>query len=200
MRRFIGAVMMTVIAFGLGNSARADDAKAVLDKAIKALGGEEKLNSLKAATWKTKGKITFNGSDNPFSTQTTIQGLDHFRQEFEGDFGGNQIKGATVVNGDKGWRRFNENNMDLDKEALANEKRSVYLLWVPVTILTLKEKGFKVEAAPDEKVGDKPAAVLKITGPDGKDFKTYFDKESGLPVKQVAKVLDFMGQEFTQET
>jgi hypothetical protein len=69
-----------------------------------------------------------------------------------------------------------------------------------VAIHPLKGKGFKVEAAGTEKVGDKPAAVLKVTGPDGKDFKIYFDQESGLPVKQVAKVIGFMGEEFTQET
>jgi hypothetical protein len=28
----------------------------------------------------------------------------------------------------------------------------------------------------------------------------FFDKESGLPVKSVAKVRGFMGEEFTQET
>jgi hypothetical protein len=65
--------------------------------------------------------------------------------------------------------------------------------------LPLKTKDFKVEAVGEEKVGDKPAEVLKVTGPDGKDFKLYFDKESGLPVKEVAKVIGFMGEEFTQE-
>ena len=58
----------------------------------------------------------------------------------------------------------------------------------------------RYEAAGEEKVGDKPAAILKITGPDGKDFTLYFDKESGLPVKQVARVVGFQGQEHNQET
>ena len=39
-----------------------------------------------------------------------------------------------------------------------------------------------------------------MTGPDGKDFTLYFDKESGLPVKLVAKVVGFRGDEYTQET
>ena len=42
--------------------------------------------------------------------------------------------------------------------------------------------------------------ILKITGPDGKDFTLSFDKESGLPVKLVAKVLGFQGHENTAET
>jgi hypothetical protein len=33
-----------------------------------------------------------------------------------------------------------------------------------------------------------------------KDFKLYFSKETGLPVKLVATVPDFQGNDFTQET
>ena len=71
---------------------------------------------------------------------------------------------------------------------------------VPGLLVHLKGKGFKIEAAGEEKVGDKPAAVVKVTGPDSKDFKLFFDKESGLPVKLVATVVGFDGNEFTQET
>ena len=47
---------------------------------------------------------------------------------------------------------------------------------------------------------DRPAAGIKVTGPDGKDFTLYFDKDSGLPVKLVAKVVGFDNEEFSQET
>ncbi len=202
MTRFIGAVHVAVLACAFGGPARADDkdARAILDKAIKALGGEEKLAAVKAATWKTKATISFGGNDSNITAQTTLQGLDHLRSEFEGDFGGNAVKGVTVLAGDKGWRKFGDMNMEMDKDAVANEKRSVYLQWIPVTLVPLKGKDFKLEAAGEEKVGGKPAVGIKVTAPDGKDFKLYFDKESGLPVKQVAKVMGFMGDEFTQET
>ncbi len=62
---------------------------------------------VKAVIWKSKGKIMFGGSDNSFTAVSTVQGFDHFRGEFEGDFGGNTIKGVTVINGDKG-RESNE--------------------------------------------------------------------------------------------
>ena len=201
MTRLIGAALALTLVCGPGFVRAADkDTDAVLERAIKALGGADNLAKAKNATWKTKGTISIMGTDNQFTTHVTVQGLDHFRQEFEGDFGGNKITGATVVAGDKGWRKFADNVMEMDKDALANEKRAVYLNVVPVTILPLKDKGFKVEAAGAEKVADKPAAVLKVTGPDGKDFKLSFDKESGLPVKLVARVVGFGGEEYTQET
>jgi hypothetical protein len=203
MKRLLGCVMLTALVSGLAGPARGADDKevqAVLDKAIKALGGAEKLGAAKAYTWKGKGKISFGGNDNEFTASATVQGLDHIRSEFEGDFMGNKVQGATVLAGDKGWRKFGDMGSAMDKDGVANEKRTVYLQVIPVTILPLKDKGFKVEAAGTEKVGDKPAVVLKVTGPDGKDFKLFFDKEGGLPVKLVAKVIGFMGEEFTQET
>jgi len=75
-----------------------------------------------------------------------------------------------------------------------------YLQLIAVTLVPLKGKGFKVEAAGEEKINDKPAVILKVTGPDGKDFKLYFDKEGGQPVKMVATVKGFQGEDFVQET
>ena len=178
--------------------ARADDkdAKAILDKAISALGGAEKLGKVTAFSWKSKGTITFNGNENEFTGQVTIKGLDQYRREF----GNDQFSAVVVVDGNKGWRKFGDNASELEGDALANEKRTVYLNVIPITLVPLNGNGFKVEAAGEEKVADKPAVVLKVTGPDGKDFKLYFDKESGLPVKLVAKVLSFQGDEYTSET
>ncbi len=70
-----------------------------------------------------------------------------------------------------------------------------------MTLVALKGKAFKVETADEVKVDDKPAAGIKVTGPDKKDFTLYFDKESGLPVKLVATVAGFgNGEDFSQET
>jgi hypothetical protein len=202
MKWFLRAALAIIFVSATASLARADenDPSVVLDKAIKALGGDEKLKKVDAITWKSKAAITFNGDTNQFTSHATLQGLDHYRSEFEGEFGGNPFKGVTVVNGDKGWRKFGDNKMELDGDALANEKRQVYLQAIPSLLVPLKGKGFKLELAGEEKVGDKPAAGIKVTGPDGKDFTLYFDKESGLPVKLVAKVVGFGGDEFTQET
>jgi hypothetical protein len=175
------------------------DPSAVLDKAIKALGGE-KLDKVDAISWKSKVAITFNDNTNEFTSHSTLQGLDHYRSEMDGEFGGNPFKGVTVYSGDKGWRKFGENKMDLEGEALANQKRQIYLQVIPALPTLLKGKGFKLAVAAEEKVDGKPADGIKVTAPDGKDFTLYFDKETGLPAKLVAKVSGFQGDEFTMET
>jgi hypothetical protein len=201
MTRILGAVSLSLLAVGVCSVGQAGDgAQAILDKAIKAMGGADKLGAVKAVTWKTKGKLTIGGADNDFTSQTTLHGLTQMRGEFEGDFTGNKVKGVTVLNGDKGWRVFADNKAELDDAAVANEKRNLYLQVVALTVLPLKGKGFKVEAASEENVGGKAALAVKATGPDGKDFTIYFEKDSGLPVKQVAKIVGFTGDEVVQET
>jgi hypothetical protein len=198
MRQYFGAILTMALSFVAFGPARADDldAKSILDKAIRALGGEEKLAKVAAYSFKSEGTINFNGNENDFNSQVTVKGLDHVRREV----GNDNFNFVVVLAGDKGWRKGGDNSTELEGDALANEKRGVYLQVIPVTIVALKEKGFKYETGGEEKVGDKPAVILKITGPDCKDFTLYLDKESGLPVKQVARVLGFQGQETTSET
>jgi len=202
MKRFLGVVLATLFLTSPISPVRADDkdANAILDKAIKAVGGEEKLKKAEAITWKSKGTISFGGNETEIKGTVTSQGLDRHRREVEGEFGGEPRKFVVVLSGDKGWRKFGDDPMEMDADGLANEKRSVYLEIVATTLVPLKGNGFKLEAAAEEKVGDKPAAAIKVTGPDKKDFTIYFDKESGLPVKLVAKVIGFQGEEYTQDT
>lgn len=199
MKRFVGVALAVGMGWVAGVPARAEDAGAIVDRAIKALGGEEALKKAGTATWKTKGVLTINGNENDFTTETTADGLERHKTSFEGNFNGNDFRVDSVRDGDKGWRKFGDQVMEMDADAIANEKRTTYLQIVPSTLVALKGKDFKTEAADEESVGGKPAAVVQVTGPDGKDFTLWFDKESGLPVKLVADVVGFMGEPYTQE-
>ncbi len=181
--------------------ARGEDPPAgqVLDKAIAAVGGQEKLSKAKAIAWKSKAKVTIEGNENELKIEGTLEGIDHYRSQFEGDFNGNTFQGVTVLSGDKGWRKFGPNIMPLDEDAIANEKRTIYLVACHMNLIHLKDKGFKLEPAPGADVDGKPADAIKVTGPDGKEATLYFDKESGLLVRQVARVTGWMGDEYTQE-
>jgi hypothetical protein len=183
------------------NAAAADGASAVavIDRAAAALGGKDKLAAVKAATWTSKGTITLGGTDAPFTATLAFQGHDHRRVEFETDFGGTAIKGVVVVNGEKGWRQMNGNTEELAGNELANERRNGWREWTAVDVLLLQSPPFKAEPAPDADVNGKPAAGVKVTGPQGEPFTLYFDKASGLPVRQVARVTTFSGDEATEE-
>src|ERR1700722_10577490 len=100
MRQYFGAILtMALLSVPFG-PARADDldTKSILDKAIKALGGEEKLAKVAAYSWKSEGTVNFNGNENEIKTHLTVKGLDHFRREF----GNDDFHGVVVLAGDKG--------------------------------------------------------------------------------------------------
>jgi hypothetical protein len=202
MKRFFGIALAIALTSGFGALTRADDenAKAAIDKAIKSLGGEEKLGKVEAFTWKSKGHFVINGSNHSFKSRVTVRGLDQYRSEFEGEVNGNAVKSVTVLNGDKGWRKVGNQLMEMNESQVANEKQSIYLMVIPITLVALKDKKFEIGTASEEKVGDKQAIALKGKGPDGKDFTLCFDKESGVPIKVVAKMTFPMGGEFTIET
>jgi hypothetical protein len=197
MRRCVGmAVAVCILVVGGPSRADDKDVKSVLDKAIKAMGGEEKLGKIESFSLKSKDVMVFNGEERESQGELIVKGLDHSRREF----GSDQFHGVFVLSGDKGWRKFGDQAGEIEGDFLAAMKRGNYMQVVATTLVPLRGKGFKVESAGEEKVGDKPAAVLKITGPDGKDFKLSFDKESGLPVKQAARVMGFQGQEHDEDT
>jgi RNA polymerase sigma factor (sigma-70 family) len=181
-------------------SAKSDenDAKAVLNKAIKAIGGEAKLLKAKALTWKARGRSISEAKEEDFTNETTVQGIDQLRMEHEDEVDGTTYPGLTILNGNKGWRKSGDTFRELDHNQLANQKRNLYLLVVPITLIPLKDKGFKIEPGGEEKIGDKATVMLHVTGPDGKDFNLYFDKANGLLVKLAVR-MGQQGREFTQE-
>jgi hypothetical protein len=203
MRKCIHPAVFVALACVASASARADEGggtNAVLEKAVSALGGEQRLSKFKAATWKARGKIRIEGKEHDFSSDSAVQGLDQYREEFYTEFLDRKVKSVAVLYGDKGYRHVADVATELDQQGVADLKRTVYLLVIPATIVPLRAKGYKLQALPEQEIGDRIAVGIKVTGPDKKDFRIYFDKESGLPVKLVANVVAIGGGEFTDET
>ena len=69
-----------VVALSVSAPARADDSpQAIIDKAIKALGGKDKLNAIKALQVKTKGTLNLKGTLIPIEQETLIDLGGRFR-------------------------------------------------------------------------------------------------------------------------
>jgi hypothetical protein len=193
MRRFHRAFFVAVVLLAPVSIATADDREvaAILSKAMKALGGEDKLSKIEAVTWKTTGWINmlYQGPEHfKLACELTVAGLDRSRSELAiFDSGGNNGKIRSVLNGDNTWLDWGD-GLKPTRNA-AGLKRSLYLAMIPVTLAPLKDPRFKIEVGGDEKVGDRPAVVLNVTCPDGETIKVSFDKESGLPLKAVGKAL-----------
>jgi hypothetical protein len=187
------------LALGAGVPARADDkadAKAIVEKALKALGGEDKLGKLKSATWKAKGTLFLMDESIDYTGDWAAQSPDRLRVVIKGSFKGEKFTRTQILNGDKAYIKLNDGETETrGKDGVAESQREYRMLVIPAMILPLKDKGFKLQTLGEEKVGDTPAVGLKVTGPDGKDFRLYFDKKTGLPIKLAAKIKPMGGDD-----
>jgi hypothetical protein len=105
-----------------------------------------------------------------------------------------------VLNGDKGWVKFNDNVQAMNKEALAEEREQYYAGWV-ATLLPLKDGTFELAPFGDSVVGDRPAVGVKVSQKGHRDVSLYFDKETGFLLKRESRIKDdrASGKEVVQE-
>jgi len=195
----------TVLALGLGlvgGSARADDradAKALLDKAIKAMNGEAKL--VKLGTASVKGKLT--GKDGDREVMLVIdgiwQGTNQYRADVDISEGGNNFKGLMVVNGGKGWFKAMDRTEEAPEAAAAFIQNLFHAARMPVLLPGLADKAYTPTILAETKVGTRPAAGLLLSHKDRKDVSLYFDKENGLLLKSEVRLTDPTSKEITVE-
>ena len=182
--------------------ARADDAadaRAIIDKAVKAHGGQDKLAKFPAMTIKFKGTFHGMGQKLPMTGEVSSQGNDKVRLEAEVEAGGMKFRIINVFAGDKGWNKIGEETKEFGKDELAEAKEQAYAGWVE-TLTPLKDKEFTLATVGEVKVEDRPAVGVKVSSKGHRDIDLYFDKETGLLVKSVKQVKDDGGQEVTEES
>src|SRR5207248_2712870 len=86
----------------LAPSARAqDDAKAIIEKAIKAHGGADNLNKYKAAKGKIKGVIVIMGQELEISGEMWVQFPAKGKAALQLNLNGMKIPITQLINGDK---------------------------------------------------------------------------------------------------
>jgi hypothetical protein len=178
MRSFLSITLTGVLVIILVSPMRADDAdkaKAIIDKAIKAIGGRDKFDKVNAETWKDKGTYYGNGQEIPYTGNYAVQWPHQFRVEIEGFI-------TIVLDGDKGWTQRNGETKEMDKEELARNKEDVFANSV-MTLTPLQDKGFMLAPLGEIQVDNKPAVGVRVSHKDHKDVSLYFDKDSGLLIK-----------------
>lgn len=181
---FLGLAVCLML--GTSSPARADaqaDARAIVEKAVKAMGGQEKLARLNTCTLKGKGSIDA-GQQATFTEEASLRWPDYYHFDIDFDFGGQKIKEVFVIAGNKGWIKINEDiNMEMPAELLATMKDYFYALMLPTNPAELLGKDYTLSPLGEIKVGDRVAVGVQATRKGRRDVNVYFDKENGLPVK-----------------
>ena len=186
-------VLLPLIAvFAFTPAGRADDAaeaKAVVEKAIKARGDKPDTKNT-AATWKDAGKVSRMGITLEYTADWAFQAPDRYRFDFAANFNDAKLTLTTVVKGERAWAREGDVTKELTGEKLEQARNEAYTLWVTSLAPLVTEKGFTLATAKGKDVNDKPTVAVKVTRDKKPAMTLYFDKESGLLVKTEVVVKD----------
>ena len=169
------AASLLLVGAGLVRPGEDKDARAIIDKAIQAMGGEANLVKHNSATWKEKGTYYGMGEGLPYTSKMAVQWPMQFRMEIEGVF-------TIVLNGDKGWMHTGGETTELDKEQLAQQISDQRAGWIS-HLLPLKDKAYQLKTLGESKVGKQTALVVQVTRKDYPTVKLFFDKTTGLLLK-----------------
>lgn len=183
-------------------TARAGDdaARALIDRAVKAHGGEANLAKWPAVTARIKGTFHGLGAAIPVTGEFAAQGPDRSKFAIEGQVDGQAFRLIQVLDGKRGWSKTdNDATEELSKEDLARAREEAYADWV-ATLVPLKDKKFTLAPLGEIAVHKRPALGVTVSSKGRRDVNLYFDKESGLLVKTECRVEDDNGQEVTEET
>lgn len=168
---------------------RADDAAAVVKKAIAAHGGAEALNKYTAGSYKIKGDMTVQGTDLDFTGDILYQLPAKFRMTIDANLGGQKLTVVQVTNGKK--HKTTLNGMEQKMSAAEKAELDQAAMMQEVSQLTplVEGKKYTIKSEKDADVKGKPASVVLVTAKDFKDTRLYFDKKTGLLVKTERKGL-----------
>ncbi|MCI0456836.1 MAG: hypothetical protein L0Z62_07655 [Gemmataceae bacterium] len=174
------------------------DVKPVVDLALKALGGEERLARAQGATWKGKGTVRFMGQPFDYSGDWFTRSADLSRVALQLKLKDATFTYAKVVNKEGAWVKINDGFLKQSKQELEELREEAYVRWV-VSMLPLRQKEFKLEPLGEVRVGDQQTVGLKVSHKDHRPIDLFFDKATGVLVRSLHTVRD-TGKELTQET
>jgi hypothetical protein len=193
--------VLTALTAGLllAAPARADEARKLLDQAIAAQGGADRLAKQGDVTFKGKGQFTVENLKVDLAGDMAAQSDRRFRVNVEFTTMGRTEGGTLVIDGDKGWAQGGGRKAeDLPKEArfLGDVFRGFRLAQ---NLSSLGGKDYELSHLGEMKINDRAAVGLKAARKGQPDLDVYFDKQTLLPLRAELRVAGIPGaqQEMT---
>ncbi|WP_161889924.1 M16 family metallopeptidase [Pontibacter russatus] len=151
-------------------------AEQVIADYIKAIGGQEAIGNLKDITVTSKASV----QGMPLTLVQRQKGNDKFVTQIM--MNDNPVQ-RVVINGDKG--RMEAPMQGVNKELTKEELVTQMLEVSQFPVLQYKKLGVETKLTGMEKVDGKEAYAVEVTLPNGQKSTHYFDKATGLRLKQV---------------
>jgi hypothetical protein len=185
-----------------GSYPAAEEPRALIERAVMAMGGTEALQQKLAIHTKIKVKSYPNRAGEAMSMEGEAWEFgERSKLSLLADLSGSKFTVTMVVNGDKSWTALNGQAHDLDKGDIEGQRISKHVDRVTGLTDLLADKGFTLASLPEAKVDGRPAAGLKVSYKGQPDTSLFFDKETGLLVKYAYRAKQgFFTKEVLHET
>jgi hypothetical protein len=193
--------LLSVLVFSASVVLAQDRARAIVEKAIQAQGGEAKVAKLRMMRIKVEGTADLvpGQPSVPFTIEDTWQMPDRYKTSSTFQMSGKKLAQTQVIDGEKGWIQMNGKTQDLPKEAVAEMKEQKYAEDLD-RLAFLKERAVELSALDASAVDGRPVVGVLVKSNGHRDVRLYFDTTSGLLVKREHRLLDSSsGKEALQE-
>jgi hypothetical protein len=200
MRRTLSLSLVLGLAtvFPMGSRA-ADDAAAIVEKAMKAHFPKGLDDKNQGVSTKSKGTVHVMGLDIDFDQQILVKMPNKFKETSEMTVMNVKVQVTSVFNGKEAWIRANDKDVEVSDDILGEFKDAVYTLSL-MQGLFVKDKAVKLSLVGEMKFKDKTLIGVNISREGKKDVNMYFDKATNLITKIDARKKDITtGQEVSEE-
>ncbi len=171
-----------------------DETTTLLDRVIKAQGGDEKLSKAKGATFTTKGTAGADGMKAEIKGDVAVQGVDRIRWNFTFTAMGREQSGTLVVTAEKIWAKGGGGNGDT--EEAPKEEDFIHDVFRTIrlsqNLSALRNKEVMVSHLGEVKIDNRAAVGLKVASKGRPDVDLFFDKETSLPLRAELRVTEPM--------
>lgn len=165
-----------------------DDTEGLIEKAIRAHGGEAALAKLNSVRIKVEGDAEFVPGQPPVPivVEDVWQMPNCYKTTSHLAFQGQKVSQTLCINGD-GWAQVNGRVQPFPPEGVKEMKEQ---LWAENfdRLLPLRDKSLKLTRISDSKVDDRPVAGIQLEAEGHRAVRLYFDKENGLLVRREHEV------------
>jgi hypothetical protein len=196
-------VAIAVVLGAPGRNARADELKPeeIIDKAIRAHGGEEKLKQLSAFTLKDR-RIYENGPT--WNYEVTADVPERYRSEMKVGPEGN-TRSMIVIDGDHGWLKMaGDAATPYPASFLRTMRKQTIPYTGPRSILRLrarqKNPQCHISVTGECTIDGHQAVGLRMKLEGGPQETWFFDQQSGLLLKSESRTASFEGEESVNVT
>lgn len=193
---FVACLILAMIS----SAGTRDQPRAIIEKAVNALGGKKELDKLKAIHAKFEATGILGDNSAPCTLESWYQYPSRFKTDLRCNVNGGQYTLIQVINGDQAWRRENGQTRQATGHNFTELQEDLYFQRIEMLKPLISAKGYVLSSLGEIEVDNRPALGVRIASKGKRDIDLYFDKETFLLVKSAHGLTDLTGKELLRET